>query len=169
MEDLCLLVCKRSSKVFQRCLLLGRIWHQFLAFVLSDMVRKEQVRAGTHSPQSQLPSWITPAHVPALWGLVWASGSYQPELGTSAPNVREMSEKQRWLATLRVSTQDGKEAQDPGFPKRPSSSLAPRLLDQDLWDSHISEILTLLNILSGSAIWYKHSGGHLAIIALQKF
>lgn len=41
-----------------------------------------------------------------------------------------------------------------------------RLLDQD---SHISEILTFLYVLSGSVIWCKHSGGHLAITALQKF
>lgn len=106
----------------------------------------------------------------SLW-ILPNSKTMQPELGTSAPLLKTspMSEKQRNPATLRVSTQNGKEAQDPGFPKRSSSYLAPRLLDQDLSDSHISEVLTLLHILTRNTVWYKHSGGHLAIIALQKF
>lgn len=139
------------------------------------MITREQARAEIHRAQPQLPSWITPSPVPALWGLVQASRSYQiPRLcnqswGTSVSlwKASQTSERQRNLATL--SFCPGWEgSMGPRISQKAKflSVCSLRLLDQD---SHISEILTFLYVLSGSVIWCKHSGGHLAITALRKF
>lgn len=128
-------------------------------------------------PENSYSLRYSSALTSALWYVVWAFGSHKiPRLcnqswGPLLHNWKQAKchRNKRGLASLAASIKDGKHrTQD--VTKGPGSSVVPCwLLDQDVCDPDIPEVLILLYILTESAIWHKHSGGHLAIIALQNF